>query len=153
MFESSTGTEGGWWAFQDDGYRGIRDDEVFRCERCGLWWDKKKNPQAPPVWTGESFGHHCEPTEHSFALNWPEGRWSYYGLHVLGDGDRLTIYDKHDLNAIVWEGVIDMVRLPQFTEAVEGMWVNVEQIGVERGLWTRWFFHEYPAVLTKKEPE
>lgn len=165
IFHSETGTEGGWWAFQDDGYRNIPDDKQFRCSKCGARWDKRRDPDSIPAWllepraydenvpvTSENpFAHsYCMPDEHEWALAFPDGKWSYYGLHVLGDGDRLTIYDKDDPAAIVWEGVIDMVRLPQFTEHIHGMWVNVEQIGIDRETWGRWFFEEYPATLTKR---
>ncbi len=97
-FHSETGTEGGYWAFQDSQY--ISD-----------------------------------------------GSWSYKGLHLLEDGDYLTIYDKRDLHRMVWSGVIKLTQYASFTQEVFGCWIHADQDGVDRQTWGQWFLEEYPAIL------
>jgi hypothetical protein len=104
---SETGTEGGWWAIQDE--RHIR-----------------KDPNNP---TGES--------------------WSYDGLNVLHDGDKLTVYDKEDQAKVLWKGIIDMKMLPLFTEEAGGLWIHTDQNGIDRATWSKWFFDGNPALLEK----
>ena len=102
-FWSETGTEGGFWAFQNEKFiknRGTKNEQ-----------------------------------------------WSYDGLHVLENGDRLTIYDKNDLSKIVWRGVINLKHLPLFTEDAYGYWIHDDQIGIARRKWARWFIENYPAIL------
>lgn len=105
LFWSETGTEGGYWAFQDR--RFIKP-----------------------------------PTETRSYL-----QYDYKGLHLLGNGDRLVIYDKKDQKNIVWDGVIDLVMHGLFTEHAQGYWIHADQAGVDRDIWARWFFEEYPATL------
>jgi hypothetical protein len=99
FFHSETGTEGGYWAFQDS--------------------------------------RHISP----------KGDWSYEGLHVLRDGDRLTIFSLAKPDEIVWSGVIKLLEHPLFTEDAFGLWVHADQVGVDRDVWARWFYAEYPAEL------
>lgn len=109
-FWSETGTEGGYWAFQDKNF-------IF------------------------------PPTE-----KWPHERWSYEGLHVLEDGDILTIFSKEDATKIVSTGAIKLRNYEVFTESAFGMWVHCDQEGVEREKWAHWFMEGYPAKLTKIRP-
>jgi len=104
-FFFETGTEGGFWAFQDSRYI------------------------SPPT------------------QEFPEGQWSYEGLHILKDGDFLTIYSKDNPTEIVWSGVISLRNYPLFTEAVFGLWIHADQEGVDRETWARWFFEGYAAKL------
>lgn len=108
---SETGTEGGYWAFQDK--RFIK-------------------PPTP--------GH-------------PHGQWSYDGLHVLKDGDHLTIFSS-DHGGAVWSGKIKLKKYPSFKESVRtnGMWIHADQEGVKRETWAKWFLLEYPAILIKDKP-
>lgn len=73
--------------------------------------------------------------------------WNYEGLHILKDGDQLTIYSKDDPNKIVWSGTIKLRQYPLFTEDAFGMWIHADQEGVDRKTWAKWFFEEYPAKL------
>jgi len=102
-FHSETGTEGGYWAFQDSQF-----------------------------------------------IN---GKyWSYGGLHILRDGDRLTIYSPDQPDQIVWSGIIALQRHPLFTEHVHGgWWIHADQIGQDRETWAKYFFEEYPAELTSTD--
>jgi hypothetical protein len=107
FFWSETGTEGGYWAFQDGQYIS----------------------QHPTL--GTQFG--------------------YEGLHVLHDGDYLTIYDKTDPKKVVWEGIIALSMVPLFSETTtDGYWIHADQQGIDRGIWAKFFQEEYPAKLVKK---
>ena len=98
VFHSETGTEGGFWAFQDERF--------------------------------------IEPT-----------RYSYDGLHILVDGDKLTIYSKDSSKSVVWSGIISLIPYPAFTEDVEGLWIHSDQRGVKRKEWAKFFCDEFPAEL------
>lgn len=74
--------------------------------------------------------------------------WSYKGLYILQNGDRLTILDKDNPVRAVWEGVINLKEYPVFKESTpEGFWIHNEQIGVDRATWSQWFLKEYPAIV------
>lgn len=98
---SETGTEGGFWAFQDEAF--IKDND----------------------------------------------HWDIAGLHILEDGDQLTIFDKDNPEKILWEGVIKLKRFPVFTEHVFGLWIHSDQEGVRREIWGIYFMENYPAELKK----
>ncbi len=97
-FFSETGTEGGYWAFQDNAYIT------------------------------------------------PEG-WSREGLHILEDGDRLTIFSPDNPTQVVWRGIISLRKYPLFTEDVFGIWIHADQENIDREVWATYFFKEYPAEL------
>jgi len=99
FLHSETGTEGGYWAFQD------------------LKYILSKN------------------------------RWSYEGLHILEDGDNLTIYNPDNKAEVVWSGVIALKQHPLFTESASGLWIHADQAGIDRDVWAEYFFKEYPAKL------
>lgn len=76
--------------------------------------------------------------------------WSYEGLHVLANGDKLTIYlpDKYGrCKKKVWSGVINLKQYGSFTEHASGLWIHADQIGIKRDVWAEYFFKEYPASL------
>jgi hypothetical protein len=103
---NETGTEGGFWAFQDAKH--IKPHEIF----------------------GEA--------------------WSYDGLHVLKNGDKLTIFDKNDPNKVIWSGVVDLQLLGLFQEtAPDGQWIHADQNGVDRITWATWFLNQHPAHLER----
>ena len=148
---SETGTEGGYWAFQDG--RHITENTTrFACAKCGSYWDKAQRPDGPYTdelpdkknMSGEPF---CPPGTHDFQLV-SKHDWSYEGLHVLKDGDRLTIYDKDEPNKVVWSGVIALTQLP-FNSHASGWRIHADQQGIDRDTWSKWFFGEYPAKLVK----
>lgn len=153
-FHSETGTEGGYWAFQDE--RHISQNTTrFSCTRCGAYWDKNTTPDGPPVDAmpkerrvkgGYGSGSYCEPGTHTFDLVSKED-WSYAGLHVLSDGDQLTIFDKADPTKVVWSGKIQLKQHGLFTEHASGMWIHADQVGIKRDVWAKWFFGGNPATL------
>ena len=150
---SETGTEGGYWAFQDQ--RFITPNTTrFSCRKCGAYWDKKHLPSGPVVDDGKagktnSSGQPwCAPGTHDFALICPED-WSYEGLHILEDGDKLKIFDKADPSKVVWSGTIELRQHPLFTQDAFGLWIHADQKGIRRKKWATWFFQAYPAELRR----
>jgi len=104
-FYTETGTEGGFWAFQDSKY-------IF--------------PQ--------------EGVEKEFY-------YEYEGLHILKNGDKLTIFSSDNQKQIIWSGTISLRQYPVFTENAFGLWIQADQEGVDRETWATYFFEEYPAEL------
>ena len=94
-FFSETGTEGGYWAFQEDG---------------------------------------CDPR-------------SYDGLHILENGDRLTVFNPRNRKQKIWSGVISLKEYSPFAQAVFWHWIHADQKGIRREKWAQFFFKEYPAEL------
>ena len=132
-FHSETGTEGGHWAFQDE--RFIKKN-VPRgwCKKCGKWLRVKPGVALPQ----------CSDGEHQEDI---ADELSYEGLHILKDGDCLTIFAKDDSVRVVWEGTIKLHRFPPFAEHAFGLWIHDDQEGILREEWAQWFFKEYPAKL------
>jgi len=150
---SETGTEGGYWALQDQ--RFITPNTTrFSCQTCGAYWDKAERPSGPVAdeHVGDRHGTNsfglpfCPPGTHDFRLICPED-WSYEGLHVLKDGDELTVYSKDDPSVTVWSGTIRLKQHPLFTEDASGFWLHADQEGVSREQWAEWFFQGHPATL------
>lgn len=82
-------------------------------------------------------------------VNGPNGeQWSYDGLHVLKDGDRLTVFDKNDPSKVVWQGVVrlDPPAPPAGTDAALDL-RHADGRVVARTEWGEWFVREYPAEL------
>jgi len=77
-------------------------------------------------------------------------KWEHEGLHILKDGDLLTIYDKKT-EIPVWHGEIKLKQHPLFTEHAFGFWIHADQEDVERDTWAKYFFREYLAVLAIEE--
>lgn len=73
--------------------------------------------------------------------------WSYKGLHILKDGDRLTIFHPEKKNKILWSGVIRLKKYPMLYKTAYGFWISSEQTGTPPEKWVKWFFREYPAKL------
>lgn len=210
-FHSETGTEGGYWAFQDDKHMGLAPPNQWRCSTCGRIWDKTHDAEEPKAsftyWIDRDVltpeqnpkrcmrGYYCfdapqdgetltDPaTGYEFPVSegpndldrafthatneearlcyarghgpWespqeqhPDGMWSYEGLHILGDGDHLTIFDKQDPARVVWEGVVELRQHPLFTNDAFGMWIHADQVGVNREIWADYFLENYPAHLS-----
>lgn len=167
-FHSETGTEGGFWAFQDS--RFIRQNTTeFSCTKCYAYWDKEAHPDGPPNtiesmtvtkvmpipddFDMESLRNgtletppDCMPDEHDFQPFSPTLE-SYEGLYILTNGDWLTIYSKTKPRKTIWSNVIKLTKYPSFTEAIDGAWIHSDQYGVERKVWAKWFTEEFPAVL------
>jgi len=73
--------------------------------------------------------------------------WDYAGLHVLHDGDKLTIFDKENPDNVLWQGVIELTEQTNFEEDVFGYWIHNTQKGTDKEQWGRWFINENPAEL------
>ncbi len=68
--------------------------------------------------------------------------YNYIGLHILENGDRLTVYDKDNPSRVLWKGIIQI--LPNRKHP--GIPI---QMNVGRKKWCRWFLEGYPATLRK----
>lgn len=75
--------------------------------------------------------------------------WSYDGLHVLQDGDELTVYSRENPEEIVWEGTISLSPFTVFKEDAFGLWIHNDQMGIDRKTWATYFFKANPAKLKK----
>ena len=137
--------EGSCWAFQDEKFMGL-DDKARRCTRCGLIWEdyEQDEPDMLPfseishdessefsLWARISNDSRtaCLEHGHSWTLQFPNGRWSYEGLYILNEDDRLSVGDPVEPSRIVWAGC----------------WSDIKQI--DRQIWSTWFKNEYPATL------
>lgn len=163
-FHSETGTEGGYWAFQDEDYMGLPNFKDHVCSICGRWWDKERHPGGVPpiespgvsvsiVRRGDSTDSFCPDDQHEWRLAFPDGMWSHEGLHILKDGDRLTIFDKEDRDHVIWQGIVRLKQHNLFSETAFGFWIHADQKGEDREAWARLFFEEYPAVLEREDDD
>lgn len=150
-FFSETGTEGGFWAFQDSQFITKNVPRPY-CKKCGKYLEPQKYenlkvvkvlPITQEVLDGKE-PPECPEGQHEREVN---DSWSYEGLRILKDGDHLTIYSKENPDEIVWEGNIKLREHPLFTEDASGLWIHADQEGVDRETWARWFFDEHPAIL------
>lgn len=115
-----------------------RDDS----ETFNIAYTKSSNDRALACYTN---GHE------GWELMYPKGMWSYAGLHTLGDGDHLTIFDPEQPANVVWEGDISLKQFKLFTEDAGGMWIHADQKGIDRQTWSHWFMKAYPATLVTAE--
>lgn len=151
-FHSETGTEGGYWAFQDGQFITKNVPRPY-CKKCGKYLDSQqyenlKVTKVLPV--TEEVIEGKEPPE------CPEGQherevgdsWSYEGMHILENGDQLTIFSLDNPTHVVWSGTISLRQHPLFTEAAFGPWIHANQEGIDREVWATYFLKEYPAELT-----
>lgn len=76
--------------------------------------------------------------------------WEYQGLHELGSGDKLTIFEKDNPSKIHWQGVVQLTPRTLFKHSVFGMWIQRDMKGWDREEWAKLFFKEYPAELLPK---
>ena len=153
---SETGTEGGYWAFQDSRYI-QKDVPRGYCNKCGTYMKEQSGSlqvKSVAILDEEIMREFentgkikkkpsCANGEHEEDVG---DSWSYEGLHILQNGDRLTIYHPDD-NKEVWSGVINLKQHYLFTEHASGMWIHADQIGLQRDVWAEYFFREYRATL------
>ncbi|MDP3640512.1 MAG: hypothetical protein Q8R53_04930 [Nanoarchaeota archaeon] len=153
---SETGTEGGYWAFQDSCHIQKNVPKGY-CKNCGIYMKEQSGPlkvTRVTVLDDEVMREYgltgkikekpdCANGEHEEEIG---ESWSYEGLHLLQDGDHLTIYHP-DNKKEAWSGVINLKRYDLFTEHASGMWIHADQIGIERDVWAEYFFEKYPAKL------
>jgi hypothetical protein len=184
-FHSETGTEGGYWAFQDEKFMHLAPPtNNLWCDHCGRIWDKDSQDDEPKpdfsyldVETGGQRGYDspqdlptseepgdfndlwrrdgnaksldCLTSGHHWLSpqeQYPDDTWSYEGLHILRDGDHLTIWNE-DRTGQLWDGEISFHQYPSFTEDACGLWIHADQDGVDRKTWSGWFLTQHPADL------
>lgn len=153
---SETGTEGGYWAFQDAQYIKKNVPQGY-CKDCGVYMREQDGTikvQCVTILDKEVLEElertgklkekpDCGDNNHEELI---ADDWSYEGLHLLRDGDYLTIYHPND-NKEVWSGVIRLKQYALFTEDAFGLWIHADQEGIERDVWAEYFLREYPAKL------
>ncbi len=156
FLHSETGTEGGYWAFQDSRYIQKNVPRGY-CKNCGIYMKEQSGAlrvQRVTVLDEEvirelkSTGKikekpNCANDAHEEEVG---ESWSYEGLNILENGDHLTIYHPDD-NREVWSGVINLKQHELFSEDASGMWIHADQIGIARDVWAEYFFKNYPAKL------
>jgi hypothetical protein len=150
-FHSEVDTEGGFWAFQDERFIHADDREI--CAVCGALGDSTETSDAgdatPSITVAEvGFAtESCPEGEHDWTLLFPDGEWDWEGLHILKDGDQLTIFDKANPDKVVWRGTIAYGPFSILRQGKRGNWIQYDQLGVDRETWARWFMEGNPAVL------
>ena len=74
----------------------------------------------------------------------------YKELHVLEQGDYLTIYHPCDPDEILWEGFISetepLISIPGSANALN----HPKNLGISLKKWNKFFFRNYPAILIPK---
>ncbi len=155
---SETGTEGGYWAFQDSKFIKKVDRKSatqFSCAKCYCAYVKRNGlnirisriiPLDKALQPGFKTPKSCRGDQHDFQPI-SEEEWSYDGLHVLKDGDWLTIYDKEKPGQIVWEGVISLKPRKTIHEFVRGWRVHSIPLNADKEKWLTYFLKNYPAKL------
>lgn len=140
---SETGYEGLPWAFQDARFIEKNTDR-FACGVCGAYWDKSERTDGPVVddpsygqKTGES--RYCAPRTHDFVLVSDES-WSYDGLHILSDGDMLTVYEESEPSRVVWSGTLSVT-----TRSIAR--------DIDEAVFVRWFTEGFRARLVLANPD
>ena len=79
--------------------------------------------------------------------------YDYEGLNILKNGDKLTIFSPDNTGQVIWSGTISLKHYPVFTESAFGFWIHCDQKGIDREIWAKYFFDNYPAELTtNREP-
>ena len=147
---SETGNEGGYWAFQDSSFITKNVPRPF-CRKCGKYLDPQKHGSIiiERAWSLNQALSGEEPPD------CPEGEherdvgdsWSYEGLHILKDGDELTIFSPDNPTQVVWSGIIDLHQVLSFDEFASGFRIHTDQKGIDREAWARYFLDGYPAEL------
>ncbi|HEY4520143.1 MAG TPA: hypothetical protein VJH33_03895 [Candidatus Paceibacterota bacterium] len=149
-FHSETGTEGGYWAFQDETFITKNVPRDY-CKKCGKYLDREGSLKIMVVKMPRA-GEALEATRLPMC---PDGQhereisdvWSYAGLHILKNGDHLTIFSPDNPTQVVWSGTIHLRQHSLFSEDAFGLWIHADQSGVTRNEWATYFLKEYPAEL------
>ncbi len=161
---SETGTEGGRWAFQDAAHislepasavfghgEAVYDPATGRLGRA-IKAQRPDGSRAASIEPGAVIYVEVEWTDHTTDTRLMSDLltecWSHDGLHVLKNGNQLTIYDPGDITQVLWSGTIQLQPYEPFTQHAYGFWIRTDQLGVDRQTWARWFLDHYPAQLT-----
>ena len=142
-----TGTEGGYWAFQDKKHI-TKNTTIFTCKKCHCYWDKTRDPNGPSAnLSDDKNSHLCEKDKHELILVCSED-WDYEkGLYILKNEDHLTIYSKRDSKKISWSGKISLKQHSSFTKHIFGLWIHADQKGVNKKTWANYFLKHCPTKL------
>ncbi len=153
---SETGTEGGYWAFIDARYIKTNVPKGY-CKKCGIWLKEQSGAlQIARVYNLDNIDDEflesgnlpepqdCPNNNHEEEIG---DYWDYDGLHVLQDGDHLTIYNPKKKDEELWSGVIALQHYGVFTQDAFGLWIHADQKGINREVWAEYFFGEYSAKL------
>ena len=84
----------------------------------------------------------CSNNEHEEYIG---ESWDYEGLHIIQNGDKLTIYNP-DNKKKVWSGVIKFKQDGVFKHIYERQ-SYAYQKGIEKNVWANYFYKKYPAKL------
>jgi len=169
-FFFETGTEEGYWAFQDNNYKSLvspsygvtNNDKVYdhldkskigitcNCElfvndQWQLYPDSKITEQDLTRVTVKWNNGEIEHQRKSDTLLIE--KWDYQGLHILKNNNILIIKSPED-NSKVWSGMIDLKQHELFAEHSNGFWIHADQKGIDRKKWAEYFFNKFPAELT-----
>ncbi len=79
-----------------------------------------------------------------------QSKWDYGGLHILKNGDQLTIFDLVDPLAVVWGGMIKLKQHNLFEQDVHGLYIHADMEGWNREEWAAFFFNGNRAELLPK---
>lgn len=139
------GTEGGYFGFYDDAFREPNTTR-FACKTCGFYWDKSEETRQQMRARAVECG--LASCKHSFEPVSPEN-WSYEGLHILVQGDYLTIFAKDDPSYVTWKGKIALKEYGPVAYHDGVFYAYYNQIGVDREVWKQWFIDQLPAVLQR----
>jgi hypothetical protein len=141
--------------------RGDREADAQLAQKYGfeLEYGRNEGMGTPKTTPWRPYGiSHGQPTRAQ--VLWEDGecewrtselllveRWEYAGLHILKNGDTLTIFEEDDPQVVRWHGEIALVQFPLFSEDAFGYWIHTDMKGWERGEWAKFFFDGYPAQL------
>src|SRR6266550_9509323 len=143
-FHMEVDREGGFWAFQDERFIHLADDREI-CALCGSLRDTTEDTDlGEGVWSStlsasDVASESCQDGEHQWTPLFPDGAWGWEGLHILKDGDQLTIFDKANPDKVVWRGAIAYGAFSILKGETSGMRIQYDQLGVDRETWARWF--------------
>lgn len=164
---SETGTEGGYWAIQDERYirytipkvppfkgHPVSDLDVCRYGKIleSMHESGERLDSARP---GQIALH---------VVRWDDGEqelvetdnlrakyFSYNGLRLLENGDELTVFEKVDPSEIAWKGVVKLVEHDEGIDRTlnHPFRLHHDQEGVDQNLWAHFFLSEYPGMLVR----
>lgn len=79
------------------------------------------------------------------------GAAGYDGLHILKDGDMLTIYSAVRDGAVAWEGTLDLKAVPPQEAELPGMDTAPE--GIDRREWLNMALNSQPVIVQRPAPQ
>lgn len=134
-------------AFQDSQFV-AKDVPHGYCKKCGMWMTgtigRNGGTHALSIYTLDDSHVSTQNPDCPEGAHEEEIRdvWQMAGFHVLKNGDKLEVYSRNNPEELVWSGIVD------FANDCDG---HRYQKGLDKRLWARWFFNEYPATLILAE--